>query len=167
MEVVLPPARSANNQGDGTLYPRSAFQYDQASDSYRCPAGQLLQRRNRSLRDKLFLYAPEKGLCGGCANKSRCTNSDRRWVSRSFFEAALEATERRFQERPDAMLRRRQTVEHPFGTIKEHILGNARLLLRGMQGARAELSLAVLAYNIKRVINLKGAAWIRAAAAGA
>ena len=163
MQVVLPPVRSANNQGDGTLYSRAAFAYDEACDSYRCPAGELLQRRNRSLRDKLFLYAPDKGVCGRCANKSRCTNSDRRWVSRSFFEAALQATERRLEQRPDAMLRRRQTVEHPFGTIKEHILGNARLLMRGMQGARAELSLAVLAYNIKRAISLKGVAWITAA----
>src|SRR5690606_23394883 len=99
------------------------------------------------------LYAPDKGVCRGCANKSSCTNADRRWVTRSFFEAALEATKLRFQQRPDAMLRRRQTVEHPFGTIKEHILGNARLLMRGMRGAKAELSLAVLAYNIKRTIN--------------
>lgn len=165
MEVVLPPARAVNNQGGGTLYERAAFSYDEAADAYRCPAGELLRRRGRSLRDKLFLYAPDKGVCGGCANKSSCTNADRRWVTRSFFEAALEATKRRFHQRPDAMLRRRQTVEHPFGTIKEHILGNARLLMRGMRGAKAELSLAVLAYNIKRTINLKGAAWVTAALA--
>jgi hypothetical protein len=56
-------------------------------------------------------------------------------------------------------------LEHPYGTIKDHILGNARLLMRGLAGARAELSLAVLAYNLKRVVNLKGSAWMRNAAA--
>ncbi len=91
--------------------------------------------------------------------------ADRRWVTRSFFEAALEATAARLQARPEAMQHRRQTVEHAFGTIKEHILGNARLLMRGMRGAKSELSLAVLAYNFKRTINLKGAAWISAATA--
>jgi hypothetical protein len=63
------------------------------------------------------------------------------------------------------MQHRRQTVEHAFGTIKEHILANARLLMRRMRGAKSELRLAVLAYNIKRTINLKGAGWISAATA--
>lgn len=113
----------------------------------------------------MFLYAPEKGVCGGCANKSSCTNAHRRRVTRSFFEAALEATAARLQARPEAMQHRRQTVEHAFGTIKEHILGNARLFMRGMRGAKSELSLAILAYNFKRTINLKGAAWVTAALA--
>ena len=63
------------------------------------------------------------------------------------------------------MRRRRSTVEHPFGTIKDHILGNARLLVRGLKGAKAELSLAVLAYNLKRACNLKGSYWMIKAAA--
>ena len=61
---------------------------------------------------------------------------------------------------------RRQTVEHPYGTIKHQILGNARLLMRGIAGAQAELSLAVLVYNLKRAINMKGAAWMRQALQG-
>lgn len=63
------------------------------------------------------------------------------------------------------MRRRRSTVEHPFGTIKDHILGNARLLIRGLSGATAELSLAVLAYNLKRAINWKGTHWMMKASA--
>ena len=86
-------------------------------------------------------------------------------VTRSFFEAALEATAARLQARPEAMQHRGQTVEHALGTIKEHILGNARLLMRRMRGAKSELSLAVLACNFKRTINLKGAGWISAATA--
>jgi hypothetical protein len=54
---------------------------------------------------------------------------------------------------------RRRTVEHPFGTIKYEILRNARLLMRGLNGAKGELSLAVLAYKLKRMTNWKGANW--------
>ena len=82
------------------------------------------------------------------------------------YEEALQAAQRRINARPEAMRLRRQTVEHPFGTIKEQILGNARLLLRGMRGARAEMRMAVLAYNLKRAVNMKGAAWMRQALAG-
>jgi transposase len=164
MDVVLPPARAVNNHGDGTLYERSMFEYDRHSDTYRCPAGQILKRRSQSLRDKQYVYAPDKGVCGTCAHQPHCTRTKRRWVTRSFFEDALQRTAEQLQQRPDAMQRRQMTVEHPFGTIKDHILGNARLLVRGIAGAKAELSLAVLAYNLKRAINLKGAAWMAAAA---
>ena len=61
---------------------------------------------------------------------------------------------------------RRQVVEHPFGTLKHVILGNARLLLRGLQGAKGELSLGVLVYNLKRVFSMKGGAWMTQAARG-
>lgn len=61
---------------------------------------------------------------------------------------------------------RRQTVEHPFASIKHLILGNARLLMRHTSGARAEFSLAVMAYNLKRAFNMKGAAWMHQALRG-
>ncbi len=117
------------------------------------------------MEDKRLLYAPEKGVCAKCPQKPNCTTGKRRWVSRSFFEDALQACQQRLDDRPDAMRQRRSTVEHPYGTIKDQILGNARLLMRGMAGARAELSLAVLAYNVKRVVNMKGADWARNAVA--
>jgi len=61
---------------------------------------------------------------------------------------------------------RRQTVEHPFADLKHRILGNARLLMRGLNGAKSELSIAVLAYNLKRVFNMKGATWMQQALQG-
>jgi len=61
---------------------------------------------------------------------------------------------------------RRQTVEHPFATIKHEILGNARLLVRGLHAAAGEMSLAVLAYNLKRAVNIKGASWMQQALRG-
>ena len=162
----VPPARAVNNRGDGTLYDRSRFTYEAASDTWRCPAGELLKRRNVAWAEAMAHYAPKKGVCTACPQKPRCTNADRRWVSRSLYEEALQAAQRRINARPEAMRLRRQTVEHPFGTIKEQILGNARLLLRGMRGARAEMRMAVLAYNLKRAVNMKGAAWMHQALAG-
>lgn len=165
MTVWLPPHRSVNPQADGTLYDRSAFKYDAESNSWTCPAGELMKQRGRNLEDKRLLYAPEKAACAKCPLKPNCTTGKRRWVSRSFFEDALQACQKRLDHRPDAMRERQSTVEHPYGTIKDHILGNARLLMRGMAGARAELSLAVLAYNLKRVLSMKGAHWMMSAAA--
>jgi transposase len=165
LTVLLPPQRSINSEGDRGHYDRSVFKYDAATNSWTCPAGQLMKQRGRNLETKILLYAPEKGVCKDCPQKPNCTSAKRRWVSRSFFEDALQACQKRLDDRPEAMRQRRSTVEHPYGTIKDHILGNARLLMRGLAGARAELSLAVLAYNLKRVVNMKGSDWMRNAAA--
>ena len=124
-----------------------------------------MKQRGRNLEDKRLLYVPEKGVCAKCPQRPNCTTGKRRWVSRSFFEDALQACQERLNDWPGAMRERRSTVEHPYGTIKDHILGNARLLMRGIAGARAELSLAVLAYNLKRVLNMKGSHWTRNAVA--
>lgn len=88
-----------------------------------------------------------------------CTVARQRFISRHLYEVALEKTALRMEAAPHMMDIRRHTVEHPFATIKHDILRNARLLLRGLKGARAELSLAVLAYNMKRMCNMKGNAW--------
>jgi hypothetical protein len=87
-------------------------------------------------------------------------------VTRHLYEHALQANSQRLDARPEMMAIRRQTVEHAFATIKHQILGNARLVMRGMKGAQAELGLAVLAYNLKRVFNMKGAAWMHQALQG-
>jgi transposase len=69
-------------------------------------------------------------------------------------EAALQ----RMQERatPEAMQLRKSIVEHPFATLKYRIFGHPRFLLRGLKGAQTEISLAVLAYNLKRMVNVLG-----------
>ena len=161
----VPPTRSTNKHGDGTLYPSSAFQYDPASDTYRCPAGQLLRRRGSSRRDQSLAYAAAPGSCQSCPNKPSCTTASRRTVTRSWHEADLQAAERRLKQWPQAMAVRKQTVEHVFGTLKEQILGNGRMLVRGTQAVRAELSLAVLAYNFKRLCNIVGVRWMQQALA--
>jgi transposase len=155
--------RSVNNHGDGELYDRTAFAYDEASDTYRCPAGNLLRRKQVSAKDKLVIYAAREEDCASCHHKPQCTLAQRRFVSRHLHEQALEANAKRLAEWPQAMAVRKQTVEHPFDFVKNRVFVNARLLLRGHTGAAAESSLAVLAYNLKRTFNMKGGHWIRAA----
>ena len=100
-------------------------------------------------------------MCGACALKPQCTTSPRRIVHRHVYEGALE----RMQQRATAaaMQLRRSTVEYPFAMLKFLIFGHPRFLLRGLEGARCEISLAVLAYNLKRMLKLKGGAALTAA----
>ena len=162
--VAVP--RSVNNQGDGTLYDRTAFSYDKATDCYTCPAGKALARKQVSHGDKQVIYAARQQDCGSCALKPKCTGARRRFVTRHLYEEALQANAWRMSQRPEMMALRKQTVEHPFDFIKNRVFINARLLMRGKAGAAAESSLAVLAYNIKRVFNMKGGHWMKAALQG-
>lgn len=154
--AFVPPNRSINNQGDGQFYSKSDFAFDEARDAYRCPAGQWLARKQINRKDRTVIYTGT--ACGACLLKPRCTQAGQRLVTRHLHEAALERARDRCEARPEMMRLRRMLVEHPFGTLKERILGNGRFLLRGLAGARAEFSLAALAYNFKRVANILGSA---------
>jgi transposase len=159
LAAYVPAKRAVNNQGDGRLFDRGQFTYDPERDCYTCPADQIMQRKQISRKDKCVIYAARAEDCTACVYKSHCTTAKQRLVSRHLYETALEETASRMAATPDMMRLRRSTVEHPFATIKHEVLRNARLLMRGLQGARTELSLAVLAYNLKRVSNMKGNAW--------
>lgn len=114
-------------------------------------------------RQKCVIYAAPAASCEVYALKLQCTGGKKRFVSRLFETDVVEANARRVAEHPEMMKLRRRTVEHPFGTIKHEILRNARLLMRGLAAAKGELSLAVLAYNLKRLTNWKGTDWTLAA----
>jgi hypothetical protein len=160
--TVFVPVQRARNPGGDSLYTKSDFNYDAGRDLYVCPAETLLHRKQVSTKDRMIIYAPrDEEVCQQCTQKSACTKGGRRYISRHFDEEALNRTQLRTAAHPEMMHLRRCTVEHPFGTIKERILGNARLLMRGLKGAKAELSLAVLAYNFKRVNNILGTANMR------
>jgi transposase len=150
----VPANRAANTQGDGTLYDRSVFAYDAATDTLHCPAGQILTRRQIYRRDRTVFYAGKPAVCGACLLKSACTTARCRTVSRHWDEEIL----RRMHERatPEAMRLRRCTVERPFAELKERLMGR-RFLLRGLRGARGEMAMAVMAYNLKRLTRLLGA----------
>jgi len=158
--------RSVNHHGGGLLYERSAFSWDAAADAFTCPAGKTLARNDVDRSGKLVMYVARAKDCGGCPHKPQCTTAKRRSVSRHIHEDALQANAKRVEQHPQMLALRRCTVEHPFDFIKNRVLGNARLVMRGLSGARAELSLAVLAYNFKRMFNMKGSAWMHQALQG-
>jgi hypothetical protein len=153
--------RSLNTQGDGQLFDRTAFQYQEQSNTMLCPAGHSLRSDGRNGRAIVYLGRAE--VCGACALKPQCTVSPRRTVKRHVHEGALQRMQQRAT--PEAMQLRRRTVEHPFAILKYAIFGHPRFLLRGLAGARAEISLAVMAYNLKRMLNLMGGAALRTALA--
>lgn len=155
----VPANRATNNQGDGTLFDRSAFVYQPDSDTYSCPAGRMLVRKQIMRRDNCVLYAAQD--CSGCALKSRCTTAARRFLTRHFHDDALERMNARVEADPGLMRQRRCAAEHPFGTIKRMTAGG-RFLTRGFTKVKAEAALSVLAYNILRAINLIGAPDLRA-----
>jgi len=150
----VPMTRAVNNQGDGSFFAREQFCYQQSSDTYLCPDGKTLRRRQTRHNDRLVVYTADPADCGACAKKPHCTEARRRTVSRLLDQDALLRMHQRATA--DAMKLRRATVEHPFATLKYRIFGHPRLLLRGTAGAQTEISLAAMAYNIKRMINILG-----------
>jgi transposase len=135
---------------------KDEFQYDEATDSYLCPARERLQAYSSSPQRELrrFHYA-NKLACQGCVIRTRCTSGSFRMVSRLENEAALDRMQARLTKRPDILGIRRETVEHPFGSIKQW-MNQGAFLMRGLEKVRAEFSLTALAYNLRRVLNLVG-----------
>lgn len=153
--AYVPVNRGINNQGDDTpLFERDAFTYDAANDQYLCPAGKWLALKQVNGLQRIYAV---QGDCSSCPLKPQCTQAKRRHVTRHAHEAAFARMQQRMQAQPEMMVRRRSIVEHPFGNLKQWILGNGRFLLRQLQGARTEMALAVNAYNLKRAINVLGA----------
>lgn len=161
---ILPHApanRGINNQGDGTLFDRTRFIYDEKSDSFLCPTGQTLIRKQVLTRKKSVIYAAPVETCSKCPLKAQCTSTTRRFVQRHLNEGALQRMHKRATA--EAMRLRRCTVERPFAMLKYVIFGHPRFLLRGLGGAQAEISLATMAYNLKTMINALGGAKLAAA----
>jgi len=159
----VPPKRTANNHGDGKLFDRAEFVYDEKTDTFRCPAGQTLIRKQFCRKDRAVIYKGNLQVCGACAMKARCTIGPRRFVSRHLHEDALQRMRQRTTSQ--VMRLRRSTAEHPFGTMKYRIFGHPRFLLRGTGGAQTEISLATLVYNLKRMLKVLGGSRLRVALA--
>lgn len=151
----VPVNRSANNQGDGTFFDRSAFEYDAETDRYRCPGGVFLELKRQQSAKHRTVYLARARDCAGCALKPRCTASRQRAVARHWHEEVLA----RMHERatPERMRLRSATAERPFAELKYRIFERPRFLLRGRWGAGTELTLAILAYNLKQALRVLGA----------
>ena len=131
------------------------FVYLPKDDAYRCPAGKRLTWRFNSIENGMTLRSYWTNGCGTCAIKSRCTTGKERRIKRWEHEAVLDRMQKRLDQVPQAMILRRQTVEHPFGTIKAW-MGSTHFLTRTLKRVSTEMSLQVLAYNMKRVIAILG-----------
>jgi DDE family transposase len=148
--AVVPRPKTVNPKGS-QYFGRDRFSYDHEGDSWRCPAGETLSLFKTSQTQQQKEYTSR--ACGACALKAQCTNAARRVIVRHFYEDAREAMHRRAVADPIWMTRRRETVEHPFGTMK-WLMAGPRFLVKGLEKAKAELALGVLCYNLKRVTNI-------------
>jgi transposase len=154
IEPLVPKPQTSNNKAAG-LYDKSDFVYDAASDTYRCPAGSLAIRRMTVVENGMTLHKYWSSACRQCPLKPKCTTGVERRIARWEHEAVLERMQDRLNQRPQAARERRQTVEHPFGTLKSW-MGATHFLMRTLPKVQTEMSLHVLAYNMKRVIKLLG-----------
>jgi transposase len=147
----VPHPRSSNTKGD--FFPKSQFVYEPEHDRYRCPAGQVLRFHSASDKKQASNYVGVN--CAGCALKPRCTDAKARWVTRHYYEEVLDRLAARMDEHPSMMKRRAALAEHPFGIIKA-MMGAPRFLCRGLKAVTAEMALSVLAFNLKRTMNILG-----------
>ena len=132
------------------------FVYQASDDTYRCPGDQTLTYRFEGVENGMTLRRYWTSACPACPIKNLCTPAEQRRVTRWEHEHVLEAVQRRLDENPNAMRDRRQTVEHVFGTLKAW-MGATHFVTRGLKNVAGEMSLQVLAYNMKRVIAILGA----------
>jgi hypothetical protein len=152
--VTLPRPLTSGAKADGR-FGKQDFIYEPEADAYRCPAGERLPYRFTNVEGGLTLRRYWTTACGGCAMKARCTPAKERRVTRWEHEAVLEVMQHRLEADPSAMRVRRRTVEHVFGTIKSW-MGATHFQMRWMRNVATEMSLHILAYNLKRVIAILG-----------
>jgi transposase len=153
--AVVPKPMTSNNLADG-LFDKRDFVYDDKKDEYRCPAGQIAIYRFSSEERGKTLHKYWSSTCPQCPMKPRCTTSKYPRIARWEHEDILDAVQDRLDGAPEAMRLRRQTVEHVFGTLKAW-MGSSHFLTRTLPRVRTEMSLQVLAYNLKRAIKILGA----------
>ena len=153
---LVPKPMTSNAKAEGR-FSKADFIYIAKDDEYQCPAGERAIYRMTTVENGLTLHRYWPSACPRCPLKTRCTTSDYRRITRWEHEAILEAMQRRLDRKPEAMTLRRRTIEHVFGTLK-HWMGSTHFLTRGLEHVATEMSLHVLAYNLKRVIKLLGIA---------
>jgi hypothetical protein len=156
MTPLVPKPLTSGAKAKGR-FGKQDFVYIPEDDVYRCPAGERLTWRFNRVEDGQLLRHYWTTACQRCAIKPQCTTGKERRVKRWEHEAVIDAMQQRLDRAPEAMRIRRQTVEHPFGTLKAW-MGATHFLTRGLKRVSTEMSLQVLAYNLKRVISILGVA---------
>ncbi|MCE3258116.1 MAG: transposase family protein [Nitrobacter vulgaris] len=151
----IPKTQTSGNAKRG-LFTVADFIYDAENDRYTCPAGKFLTRgKVRSDRRDNIDHYRNLTACLTCVLKPRCTPDKIKRLKRWEHEGILDTMQARLDRMPDAMAIRRQTVEHPFGTLKAW-MGSTHFLTKTLEKVRTEMSLQILAYNMKRMINIFG-----------
>jgi hypothetical protein len=152
--VTLPKPMTSGAKSEGR-FGKQDFVYLTDEDVYRCPAGERLTFRYTNVENGLTLRRYWTNACRSCAIKEQCTTGKERRITRWEHEHVLETVQRRLDENPQAMRQRRETVEHPFGTIKAW-MGATHFLMKTLPRVATEMALHVLAYNLTRLINILG-----------
>jgi transposase len=156
IKAFVPKPMTSNAKAEGR-FSKADFIYIKRDDEYQCPAGERAIHRYDSVEGGLLMRTYWSSACPGCAIKAQCTTSENRRIRRWEHEAVLERMQRRLDRKSDAMTLRRRTIEHVFGTLK-HWMGTTHFLTRRLEHVGTEMSLHVLAYNLKRVMQLLGIA---------
>ena len=150
------PRPQRGSSASNGFFRKDEFVYDMEHDAYACPGGHELKPfRFGKLREMAKIDYANKEACRDCPLRPRCTDAGYRAVSRLEHEGALDRMAARLKSRPWILDRRRETVEHPFGSIKQWMYHGA-FLMRRLEKVRAEFSLTALAYNLRRVLNIVG-----------
>lgn len=150
----VPTYNTSRNKKAG-LFTIDDFDYDSDNDCYSCPADQVLTYWHSTRHNKKDVRLYSTQACKTCALKLKCTKAKRgRIIRRWIHQKVIDDLKTRVRQNPEKMTMRRDMVEHPFGTIK-HWMDHSYFLMRGFQKVSAEMSLSVLCYNIKRVLNIK------------
>jgi gas vesicle protein len=152
--VTLPKPMTSNAKAEGR-FGKQDFRYVAEEDVYICPAGERLAYHSTNEDHGLVLHRYWTNACQSCAIKHSCTTGKERRITRWEHEHVLEAVQRRLDEHPEKMRQRRETVEHPFGTIKAR-MGATHFLMKTLPRVTGEMALHVLAYNLTRVMNIMG-----------
>jgi hypothetical protein len=152
--VTLPKPMTSGAKSDGR-FGKQDFVYLAAEDVYRCPAGEKLIYRYTNEEAGKTLRRYWTTACPRCPLKARCTTGPERRITRWEHEHLLEAVQERLDANPQAMRVRRETAEHPFGTLKMR-MGATHFLMKRLPKVATEMALHVLAYNLTRVMNIIG-----------
>jgi len=152
--VTLPKPMTSGAKSDGR-FGKQDFVYLAKEDVYRCPAGDKLTYRYTNEESGRTLRHYWTGACRQCSLKSQCAKANERRIKRWEYEHVLEAVQERLDANPQAMRQRRETVEHPFGTLKMR-MGATHFLMKRLPKVATEMALHVLAYNLTRVMNIIG-----------
>jgi transposase len=152
--VTLPKPMTSGAKADGR-FGKQDFVYLAEEDVYRCPAGERLTYRMTTVENGQRMHRYWTSACRACPLKAKCTKGPERRITRWEHERVVEAVQERLDRNPEAMRTRRETVEHPFGTLKMR-MGATHFLCKTLPKVATEMALCVLGYNMTRVLNIVG-----------